>query len=40
MCDRLDLNDERREEQFIQKSRQRWLESGLHPPVDDPQQTS
>lgn len=38
-CNRLDLNDERRAEQFIQKSRQRWVESGLHPPGDDPQQS-
>ncbi len=38
-CDHLDLNDERRAEQFIQKSRQRWVESGLHPPGDDPQQS-
>jgi hypothetical protein len=35
-CERLDLNDERRGEKFIQKSRQRWVESGLHPPEDDP----
>jgi hypothetical protein len=37
-CERLDLNDERRGEKFIQKSRQRWVESGLHPPEDDPQE--
>ena len=38
-CNRLDLKDERRAEQFIQKSRQQWVESGLHPPGDDPQQS-
>jgi hypothetical protein len=37
-CNRLDLNDERREEQFIQNARQKWLESGLHPLEDDPKQ--
>ena len=39
-CDRLDLNDERRQEPFIQNSRQQWTKSGLHPPDDDPQQSS
>lgn len=39
-CDRLDLNDERRSDRFIQKSRQRWVESGLHPPTDDPCQSA
>ncbi len=34
----LDLNDERREEQFIQKARQKWLESGLHPRKGDSKQ--
>jgi hypothetical protein len=37
-CHRLDLNDERRADQFIQKCRQQWAKSGLHPPEDDPQQ--
>jgi len=37
-CDRLDLNDERREDAFIQKARQKWLDGGFHPPVDDPRQ--
>jgi HNH endonuclease len=37
-CDRLDLNDDRREEPFIQKARQKWVESGLYPPIDDPRQ--
>jgi len=35
-CDRLDLNDERREEPFIQNARQQWRAGGLHPPKDDP----
>ena len=37
-CQRLDLNDSRRPDRFIQKSRQQWLQSGLHPPNNDPQQ--
>lgn len=36
-CDRLDLNDEKRSEQFIQRSRRLWAIAGLHPPADDPQ---
>jgi len=39
-CDRLDLNDERREEPFIQNARQQWILSGLHPPQDDELLTS
>jgi HNH endonuclease len=35
-CNRLDLNDERREEPFIQNARQQWVVGGLHPPNDDP----
>jgi len=35
-CNRLDLNDERREEPFIQNARRQWLAAGLHPPKDDP----
>lgn len=35
-CNRLDLNDERREEPFIQNARQQWVAGGLHPPQDDP----
>jgi len=35
-CNRLDLNDERRGGKFIQYARQKWIESGLHPPEDDP----
>lgn len=37
-CNRLDLNDERREEPFIQNARQQWVASQLHPPKDDPRQ--
>ncbi|MDX2100545.1 MAG: HNH endonuclease signature motif containing protein [Leptolyngbyaceae cyanobacterium bins.59] len=35
-CNRLDLNDERREEPFIQNARRQWAIAGLHPPDDDP----
>jgi HNH endonuclease len=35
-CNRLDLNDEKREEPFIQSARKQWVASGLHPPDDDP----
>jgi hypothetical protein len=35
---RLDLNDERREEPFIQNARQQWVVAKLHPPENDPQQ--
>jgi len=35
-CTRLDLNDERREEPFIQNARWQWVAAGLHPPVQDP----
>ncbi|NET32010.1 MAG: HNH endonuclease [Cyanothece sp. SIO1E1] len=35
-CNRLDLNDERRKESFIQNARRQWLISRLHPPNDDP----
>lgn len=34
---RLDLNDERRNEPFIQNARRQWRSAGLHPPKDDPQ---
>ncbi|GAX41800.1 HNH endonuclease [Tolypothrix sp. NIES-4075] len=37
-CNRLDLNDERRPDQFIQKSRQLWVKGGFHPSVEDPRQ--
>ncbi|MGF1524132.1 MAG: HNH endonuclease [Leptolyngbyaceae cyanobacterium] len=39
-CNRLDLNDERRSDRFIQKCRNQWNKSNLHPPNDDPQQAS
>ena len=38
-CLRLDLNDSRRSDRFIQSSRQQWLLSGLHSPKDDPCQS-
>ncbi len=34
-CNRLDLNDERSGNQFIQKSRRLWVSAGWHPPEDD-----
>lgn len=37
-CQRLDLNDSRRADKFIQRSRQQWLQSGWHPPKSDPRQ--
>lgn len=37
-CHRLDLNDERREEPFIQNARRQWAIARLHPPNDDPQE--
>lgn len=36
-CHRLDLNDERRNEPFIQNARYQWRLAALHPPKDDPQ---
>ena len=36
ICDRLDLNDERLTEHFIQRSRRLWKQGGWHPPKDDP----
>lgn len=38
-CHRLDLNDERRLDRFIQHSRQKWSQGGFHPPSKDPRQT-
>ncbi|WP_292734260.1 hypothetical protein [Nostoc sp. JL31] len=35
---RLDLNDQRRSDRFIQKSRQLWIKGGFHPPSEDPRQ--
>ncbi|MEL6902092.1 MAG: HNH endonuclease signature motif containing protein [Cyanobacteria bacterium J06606_4] len=37
-CDRLDLNDEKRPDRFIQMSRRQWIRGGFHPPSDDPKQ--
>jgi hypothetical protein len=37
-CSRLDLNDERRQDRFIQNARQQWIAGRLHPPNDDPRQ--
>ena len=39
-CTRLDLNDERREEPFIQNARRQWTAAQLHPPTDDPRERS
>jgi HNH endonuclease len=35
-CNRLDLNDDRREEPFIQNARRQWVVAKLHPAFDDP----
>jgi len=35
-CQRLDLNDDWHDEQFIQASRQLWVQGGWHPPQSDP----
>jgi HNH endonuclease len=37
-CKRLDLNDDRRDEPFIQNARRQWLAAGFHPSADDPQE--
>jgi hypothetical protein len=37
-CNRLDLNDDRREEPFIQNARRQWYAARLHPPDDDQRQ--
>jgi HNH endonuclease len=38
-CNRLDLNDERYdEEDSIRRSRRFWVEGGWHPPAKDPRQ--
>ncbi|MCY7393298.1 MAG: HNH endonuclease [Leptolyngbyaceae cyanobacterium CAN_BIN12] len=37
-CDRLDLNDNRRNDRFIQSARQKWLISGFHPSAENPRQ--
>ncbi len=38
-CNRLDLNDERRTDRFIQKSRRFWVQGSWHPPKQDPRQS-
>ena len=35
-CHRLDLNDKRRKDRFIQRSRKLWKQGGWHPPKEDP----
>ncbi|MEB3295853.1 MAG: HNH endonuclease signature motif containing protein [Synechococcales bacterium] len=37
-CERLDLNDDRRNDKFIQNARKKWFMGRLHPPQDDPRQ--
>jgi HNH endonuclease len=37
-CNRLDLNDERREEPFIQNARRQWVIAKLHPSNYDPKE--
>ena len=37
-CNRLDLNDDRRNDRFIQNARKQWLLSSLHPSPNDPRQ--
>ena len=37
-CNRLDINDELRDEPSIQTARRFWVEATWHPPEDDPQQ--
>ncbi len=39
-CNRLDLNDERRDEPSIQTARGFWVLAGWHPPDSDPRQIS
>ena len=34
-CNRLDINDERNGNGFIQKSRRLWVNAGWHPPQED-----
>lgn len=35
-CERLDLNDERHNQGWIQKARRFWVKGGWHPPDGDP----
>ncbi|BAZ00219.1 HNH endonuclease domain protein [Tolypothrix tenuis PCC 7101] len=37
-CNRLDMNDQRHGNGFIQKSRRLWVQVGWHPPQEDPRQ--
>jgi hypothetical protein len=37
-CNRLDFNDERRDEPSIQIARRFWVAAGWHPPQPDPRQ--
>jgi len=37
-CNRLDLNDERHNEESIIKARRFWVKGGWHPPNEDPRQ--
>lgn len=37
-CNRLDLNDEFHNDEFIQRARRFWVRGGWHPPSDDPRQ--
>jgi hypothetical protein len=37
-CNRLDFNDERRDEPSIQIARRLWVAAGWHPPQFDPRQ--
>ena len=39
-CNRLDLNDNRRTEPFIQNARRQWIIAKLHPASDDPRQST
>ncbi|MBD2197046.1 MULTISPECIES: HNH endonuclease [Calothrix] len=39
-CNRLDMNDQRHSNGFIQKSRRLWVQVGWHPPREDPRQES
>ncbi len=39
-CNRLDLNDERRIDRFIQQSRKLWVKGNWHPPDEDPRYKS
>lgn len=38
-CQRLDLNDTRRSDNFIRMSRRQWILGGWHPPQEDPRES-